>query len=86
MGACGSRDRVPVVEGAPEEENYCYAAECGIKLNSVEFRTFQSAIKRFGYRMDLNTEHLKSIAPEINLNYEALESDPKGAQALCYLD
>ena len=40
MGACGSRDRVPVVDGATDEENWVFAQECQLKLHSLEFRTF----------------------------------------------
>ena len=72
MGACGSRDRVPTIEGASTEENFAFKVECAIKLHSVEFRTFQAAVKRFGYRMDLNDEHLRAIAPEINMDYEKM--------------
>ena len=86
MGACGSRDRVPVIEGAHAEENFCFKAECALKLHSVEFRTFQSAIKRFGYRMDLNDEHFKSIAAEINLDYESIHANHNAGQALAYMD
>ena len=86
MGACGSRDRVPTIEGASAEENFAFKVECQIKLHSVEFRTFQSAIKRFGYRMDLNDEHLKAIAPEINMNYEKMCAERTRGQALCYFD
>ena len=68
MGACGSRDRVPTIEGAHAEENFSFNTECLIKLHGVNYETFQAAIKRFGYRMDLNEEHLKSIAPEIRLD------------------
>ena len=53
MGACTSRDRVPIVEGAHVRENFCYAAEAKLGLYRVEFRTYQAAIKRFGYRIDL---------------------------------
>ena len=86
MGACGSRDRVPVIDGAHASEQFCFAAECSLGLHSVEFRSFQAAIKRFGYRMDLNEEHMKSIAPEINLDYEKMQSNRKAGQALLYLD
>ena len=86
MGACGSRDRAPTIEGAHDEENWAFKTECQIKLHSVEFRTFQAAIKRFGYRMDLNAEHFKAIAPEINLDYKRMQADRKKGQALCYLD
>ena len=40
MGACVSRDKVPVVEGAHVREKFCYAAECKLGLYRVEFRTF----------------------------------------------
>merc|ERR1712060_529164 len=86
MGSCTSRDRVPVVDGAHAEENFCFASECNVKLHGVEFRSFQAAIKRFGYRMDLNQEHLKAIAPEIRLDYELMQGDEKSAQAIVYLD
>ena len=86
MGSCGSRDRVPYVDGAHAEENYSFGVECQIKLHGVEFRDFQAAIKRFGYRMDLNEEHLKSVAPEIRLNYDEMLANRNKGQALCYLD
>ena len=86
MGACTSRDRVPRIDGATAEEQFCFTAECSIKLHSVEFRSFQAAIKRFGYRCDLNEEHLKSIADEIHLNHELMHADRSKGQALAYLD
>jgi len=86
MGACGSRDRVPVIDGASPEEQHCFKIECSIKLHGVEFRTFQSAIKRFGYRMDLNDEHMKAIAPEINMNYDKMCSERTKGQAIAYFD
>ena len=86
MGACTSRDRVPIIEGATAEEQFCFAAECKLGLQNVEFRSFQAAIKRFGYRMDLNEEHLKAIAPEINLDHERMYADRNNGQALLYLD
>ena len=86
MGACGSRDRVPTIEGAHAEENFSFNTECLIKLHGVNYETFQAAIKRFGYRMDLKEEHLKSIAPEIRLDIEAMNANRNAGQALCYLD
>ena len=85
MGACGSRDRVPTIEGAHDEENWAFKTECQINLQGVEFRTFQAAIKRFGYRMDLNAEHFKSIASDINLDYAKMQANRNKGQALCYL-
>ena len=86
MGSCGSRDRIPVIEGAHADEQFCFAAECTLGLQNIEFRSFQAAIKRFGYRTDLNDEHLKSIAPEINLDVERMYADKSKGQALLYLD
>ena len=54
--------------GAPEEENYIYKSECRLRLYEVDFLTFQGAVKRFGYRIDLNAEHMKSISREIKLD------------------
>jgi len=53
-------------------------------LNKVEFSTYQGAIKRFGYRIDLTNEHLKSIAHEINLDYDAFAKDATSIYFLAY--
>ena len=86
MGACGSRDRVPNIEGAHGDEQYCFMVECGIKLQGIEFRSYQAAIKRFGYRINMNIEHLRAIAPEINLDVDKMLGDPKSAYAIVYQD
>jgi len=86
MGACGSRDRVPHIDGAHAAENYCYAADCMIKLQSVEFRSFQAAIKRFGYKIDMNEAHLRSISAEINLDVDKMQGDLKSGYAIYYKD
>ena len=86
MGSCGSRDGVPSIDGAHDAENFCYAADCGIKLRSVEFRAYQAAIKRFGYRINMEMEHLKWIAPEINLDLDKMQHDPESAYAIVYHD
>ena len=86
MGACGSRDRAPIVDGAHDEENFSFAAECAIRLHKIEFRAYQAAIKRFGYRMDLNEEHFKSISDEIALDYEKMLAEKTKGQGLAYLD
>ena len=36
--------------------------------------------------MDLNQDHIRSIAPEIRLDYEQMHADRNKGQALCYLD
>ena len=86
MGACTSRDRVPQIDGAHAAEQYCFGVECGIKLQNVEFRSFQAAIKRFGYRIDMNVEHMRAISSEINLDVEKMINDPKSAYAIVYQD
>ena len=86
MGSCGSRDRVVRIDGAHEAEQYCYGVECGVKLYNVEFWSYQAAIKRFGYRIDMTTDHIRSIAPEINLDVEKMLTDPKSTYAIVYQD
>ena len=86
MGSCVSRDRVPTVEGAHTEENFCYQAECKLGLHRVEFRTYQAAIKRFGYRIDLTESHLRAIASDIRLDVDAMKANPKSPWAIAYLD
>lgn len=86
MGVCASRDKVPLIDGAHEDEQFCYAAECTLNLHSVEYRTFQAAIKRYGYRIDLSEDHLKEIAPDINLSIQKMHGDEASAYHLVYLD
>ena len=87
MGNCFARDEyVHGLHGVPAEEEWCYASECLLGLNKVTFTTFQGAIKRFGYRVDLNADHLKSIAPEIALNLESMKKAARGAHNIYYND
>ena len=86
MGCSGSRDRIQTVEGAHAEENYCFSGECAIKLHSVEYRTFQAAVKRFGYRINMTEEHMQAIAQDINLDVNKMKNDAKSAHAIAYLD
>ena len=88
MGAscCTTRDRVPIVEGAPDEENFCFRLECGIKLHQIEYRDFQAAIKRFGYRINMTESHLRAIAPELHIDVDHLHHNSHGAQATAYFD
>jgi hypothetical protein len=67
-GLCVQREKTPGVAGAPPEEDYVFKSECRLKLDEVDFETFQGAVKRFGYRTNLNVEHIKSISKEIKLN------------------
>ena len=83
---CAQRDRKIILEGASSVENFCYNAECKLGLYRVEFRAFQAAIKRFGYRVDLNVEHLRAIAPEIRLDVDKMINDEHSAYAIAYLD
>jgi hypothetical protein len=87
MGTCCSRDiYTEGLPGMPDEEKECYMSECLLGLNKVDFPTFQGAVKRFGYRIDLNSEHLKSIAPEIRLDLEKMKKEPKGVYNIYYND
>jgi hypothetical protein len=63
-----------------------YKSENRLRLNEVNFLTFQGAIKRFGYRGDLNLEHMKSISREIKLNIESMQSISNSPAAVVYKD
>ena len=85
MGSCTSRDSTPNVYNAPAEENYAFKAEARTMIQACDYDTYQSAIKRFGYRIQLNEEHLKSIANEIKLDVKALSSD-NSPYSILYMD
>ena len=55
-------------------------------MREVEFIAFQGAIKRFGYRIDLNDEHVKTIAKEIKLNVEQMNLIKQSAFHIVYKD
>jgi len=86
MGCAESRDKARVVKGAPAEENFCYTAECQIGLHKVDFITYQAAVKRFGYRVNMNKEHMRAISKEINLDFERMYEYANSPYAIAYLD
>ena len=86
MGSCVSRDRAPNTDGFPPEETTVYLKECELNLHNVDFETFQGAIKRFGYKIDLNDEHMKKIAPEIRLNVQEMQQMPSSVFQVVYKD
>jgi hypothetical protein len=55
-------------------------------LRDVDFITFQGAVKRFGYRIDLNAEHMKSISREIRLNCQEMNESKNSPYAIVYKD
>lgn len=83
---CSSREKDIGIPGAPPEEDFVYKSECRIKLNEVDFETFQGAIKRFGYRTNLNDEHMKSISREIRLNPTEMNETKSSPYCLVYKD
>jgi len=83
---CYSRDKGPNTQGLPPEEEKVYVSECRLNLYSVDYETFQGAIKRFGYKIDLNDEHMKSISKEIKLNFEEMQRDRSSPFAVVYKD
>jgi hypothetical protein len=70
----------------PDEEATVYLKECEIQLHNVDFESYQGAIKRFGYKIDLNSEHMKKIAPEIRLNVQDMETAPQSCFNVVYKD
>ena len=75
-----------VIEGAPTGEKVCFAVERRLNLHRVEFTTFQSAIKRFGYKVELNKNHLLAIAPQIKLDVNKMQEDKDSIYSIVYLD
>ena len=59
--------------------------EARLGLSEINFKDFQFAIKKFGYRIDLNREHMRAIAAEIKLNFDEL-TDRESAQGAVYRD
>ena len=74
------------MRGAPATENYVFQSECRLRLQEVEFLAFQGAIKRFGYREDLNDDHMNAIKRLIKLNFIEMQEQPNSAFALVYKD
>jgi hypothetical protein len=85
-GICVTREKTHPLFGAPPEEDYVYRSEGRINLHDVDFETFQGAIKRFGYRIDLNDEHMKSISREIKLNAIEMNDIKSSPFAIVYKD
>ena len=86
MGGCVARDKGPNLDGLPEEEKTVFVSECQLLLNTVDFETFQGAVKRFGYKIDLNDEHMKNISKEIKLDVNEMNSSPQSHFAIVYKD
>jgi hypothetical protein len=70
----------------PAEEAAVYLRECELQLLNVDFETYQGAIKRFGYKIDLNDQHMEKIAPEIRLNYQQMCQVSASPYAVVYKD
>lgn len=83
---CGSRERYNELIGAPAEENYVHKSESRLRLRETDYQTFQGAVKRFGYRIDLNDEHIKSIAREIKLDHQEMNQSNNSPYAIVYKD
>jgi len=63
-----------------------YGSETRTQLYSVPYEKFEASIKRFGFSIDLNEEHLKTISPDIRLNHKELTENSKSAFAIVYND
>ena len=85
-GICVSREKSAELSGVPSEEQFVYKTECRLRLNEVEFLTFQGAIKRFGYRINLNDEHMKAISREIKLDIQEMNDQKNSPVAVVYKD
>lgn len=52
----------------------------------MNFLTYQGAVKRFGYRIDLNDEHMKNISKEIKLDVVSMNTIANSPAAVVYKD
>ena len=59
MGSCFEREKETHIPGIIDEEQAILKAEYLLKLQEVPYETFLGAVKRFGYKSDLNDEHMK---------------------------
>lgn len=57
-----------------------------MRLREVEYGDFLGAVKRFGYRINLNSEHIKSISKEIRLNVDEMENNKTSPYSIVYKD
>lgn len=84
MGSCSSKPTA-ALEADSAQELYIQANEKRLGLSEIPYRDFQFAIKKYGYRIDLNKEHMREIAEEIKLNFDEL-LDRESAQGIVYRD
>lgn len=84
-GGCGSRDK-EIKEDPKELEGYVYKKECELQLKNVSYEVFVGAIKRFGYKNDLNDQHLKAISREIYLDYPEMFNNERSVFYIFYHD
>lgn len=53
-GGCGSREEDKKAPTPSEIETFVYNKECQLGLKNIYYEVFMGAIKRFGYKTDLN--------------------------------
>lgn len=83
---CTTREKIPALTGVPQEEQYVYKSENRLRLREVEYPNFQGAVKRFGYRIDLNDEHMKAIARDIKVDIQEMQEVKNSPYAIVYKD
>ncbi len=58
MGQCVGFERRTVLEGVSADHQYFYDVETQLSLSKIDYLKFQAAIKRFGYKDDITSDHL----------------------------
>lgn len=86
MGICASREKPNDLKGVSSEENYVYRCECELMLNKVQFKTFDSQVRKFSLTGNLNEEHLKIIAPTLQISIKELHEKDFSAYNSFYRD
>jgi len=87
MGICLAREKSDVtLPNATPEEQFVYKSETSLGLYKVDYESFMGAVKRYGYKSDLNADHMNAIAAEINLNYKDLIEHENSIYSVVYKD
>ena len=60
--------------------------ESKLQLYKVDFEIFQGAIKRFGYKVDLNDNHMLAIASDLKIDLHEMKNIPTSPFAVVYKD
>ena len=65
-------------------ENLIINTEKKLKLQNINFEDFLSAIKKYGYKGDLNEQHLIAVSSDINIDFDEMKKNIQSIQYIFY--